>query len=90
LKINPLIKGEILLLNVNSAKTVGMVSSLGKGIAHLNLRLPVCADISDKVTISRKLGTRFRLIGYGDNSKKIILMCFLSYFFHILFLIYWY
>lgn len=70
LKINPLIKGEILLLNVNSAKTVGMVSSLGKGIAHLNLRLPVCADISDKVTISRKLGTRFRLIGYGEIQQK--------------------
>jgi translation initiation factor 2 subunit 3 len=69
-KINPLVKGEVLLLNVNSAKTVGMITNLGKGIAHLNLRLPICAGVGDKVTISRKMGTRFRLIGYGIIQKK--------------------
>ncbi|MGE0792808.1 MAG: translation initiation factor IF-2 subunit gamma [Candidatus Woesearchaeota archaeon] len=69
-KINPLIKGEVLLLNVNSAKTVGMITHLGKGIATLNLRIPICAAVEDKVTISRKLGNRFRLIGYGILQEK--------------------
>ncbi|MCA9477969.1 MAG: translation initiation factor IF-2 subunit gamma [Nanoarchaeota archaeon] len=64
-KIDPLRKGEMLLLNVNSAKTVGLVEHLGKGIAQCKLRLPICAAIGDNVTISRRLGNRFRLIGYG-------------------------
>ena len=64
-KVDPLRKQEVLLLNVNSAKTVGMVADLGKGIASCKLRLPICAAVGDKVTISRRFGNRFRLIGYG-------------------------
>ena len=64
-KIDPLRQQEVLLLNVNSAKTVGMVVNLAKGIASLKLRLPICAAVGDKVTISRRVGNRFRLIGYG-------------------------
>ncbi len=33
--------------------------------ANYKLKLPVCADIGSKVTLSRRIGTRFRLIGYG-------------------------
>ena len=29
------------------------------------LKLPVCADKGARVTISRLIGTRFRLIGFG-------------------------
>jgi len=29
------------------------------------LKLPVCADKGARVTISRRIGNRFRLIGYG-------------------------
>ena len=64
-KIDPLRKQEMLLLNVNSAKTVGVVTDLKKGIATCNLRIPVCASVGDKVTISRRVGNRFRLIGFG-------------------------
>ncbi|MGM5481190.1 MAG: translation initiation factor IF-2 subunit gamma [Nanobdellota archaeon] len=64
-KIDPLRHNEMLMLNVNSAKTVGVVADLGKGIAHCILRIPVCAEVGDKVTISRRIGNRFRLIGFG-------------------------
>jgi translation initiation factor 2 subunit 3 len=64
-KIDPLRLQEMLLLNVNSAKTVGAVVDLKKGIATCKLRLPICAAVGDKVTISRRVGNRFRLIGYG-------------------------
>ncbi|MBI2673505.1 translation initiation factor IF-2 subunit gamma [Candidatus Woesearchaeota archaeon] len=62
--VEPVKKGEPLMLNVNSATTVGIVSSLGKNIIHVVLKLPICADIKDRVTISRRIGSRFRLIGY--------------------------
>ena len=65
-KVDPLRMNEMLLLNVNSAKTVGAVIDLKKGIATCKLRLPICAAVGDRVTISRRVGNRFRLIGFGD------------------------
>ncbi len=58
-------KGEALMLNVNSAATVGIVTELKKDQVSCALKLPVCAEKGARVTISRLLGNRFRLIGYG-------------------------
>lgn len=66
LTVEPIKKGEPLMLNINSATTVGIVSALGKNTVHVILKLPVCADTKDRVTISRRIGSRFRLIGYCD------------------------
>ncbi|MBL7051653.1 MAG: translation initiation factor IF-2 subunit gamma [Nanoarchaeota archaeon] len=66
LKVNPIKKGETLLLNVNSSATVGMVTEIKKTFFKAKLKLPVCATKDDKITISRLLGHRFRLIGYGN------------------------
>jgi translation initiation factor 2 subunit 3 len=65
LKVDPIKLNEILMLNVNSAATVGFVTSIGKNRVKCKLKLPVCAELNSKVTISRRVGTRFRLIGYG-------------------------
>ena len=65
LEVQPLKMGEVLMLNVNSAATVGQVIDLSKNFATLRLRLPICADIGSRISISRKVGTRFRLIGFG-------------------------
>ena len=65
LDVEPIKKAEALMLNVNSAATVGIVFELKKGIVKCKLKLPVCADIGSRVTISRMRGNRFRLIGYG-------------------------
>ncbi len=64
LKVNPIAKNEVLMLNVNSATTVGFVTDVHKDIVECKLKLPVCAQKS-RVTISRRIGNRFRLIGYG-------------------------
>ena len=53
------------MLNVNSTATVGIVAELKKGSALLRLKLPVCAEAGARVTLSRLLGSRWRLIGYG-------------------------
>lgn len=65
LVVEPLKMGEILMLNVNSAATVGTVAKMGKDNVKLILRLPVCTQKGSHVTISRRVGTRWRLIGYG-------------------------
>jgi translation initiation factor 2 subunit 3 len=65
LKVNPLVHNEILMLNVNSAATVGIVTDLAKHRVTCKLKKPVCAAVGARVTISRRVGTRFRLIGYG-------------------------
>ena len=58
-------KAEALMLNVNSAATVGVVYELSKNRVRCKLKLPICADVGARVTISRRIGNRFRLIGYG-------------------------
>ncbi|MBN2458523.1 translation initiation factor IF-2 subunit gamma [Candidatus Woesearchaeota archaeon] len=65
LEVKPIAKTESLMLNVNSASTVGIVTDLHKGFAQCKLKLPVCAEVGSRVTISRLIGNRFRLIGYG-------------------------
>jgi translation initiation factor 2 subunit 3 len=56
---------EVLMLNVNSAATVGVVTGMSKDTVVLKLKRPVCADIGSRVTISRLIEHRFRLIGFG-------------------------
>lgn len=69
LKVEPIKLNEILMLNVNSAATVGFVTDISKNLIRCRLKLPVCANEESKVTISRRVGTRFRLIGYGIIKK---------------------
>jgi translation initiation factor 2 subunit 3 len=64
--VDPIKKTENLMLNVNSSATVGIVTELSKNEFKIKLKLPVCADKKDRVTISRLLGARWRLIGYGN------------------------
>ena len=64
LKVDPIKKGEMLMLNVNSAATVGQVVDLQKKGFKVKLKRPVCAAKKDKITVSRLVGHRFRLIGY--------------------------
>lgn len=57
---------EPLMLTVGSATTVGIVSSIRKKrLIEARLKLPVCAEKDDRVAISRRVGGRWRLIGYG-------------------------
>jgi len=64
-EVKPLAKAEVLMLNVNSAATVGVVVDPSKKNTTCVLKKPVCANIGDRITISRRVGDRFRLIGYG-------------------------
>ncbi len=66
LNVEPIKMSEALMLNVNSAATVGIVTDLKKKNVTCKLKIAVCAELNSRVTISRKIGNRFRLIGYGE------------------------
>jgi translation initiation factor 2 subunit 3 len=68
--VEPIKINEAFMLNVNSAATVGFVEDLSKNKFKCRLKKPICADVESRVTISRRVGTRFRLIGYGVIKEK--------------------
>jgi translation initiation factor 2 subunit 3 len=65
LEVEPIKMHEILMLNVNSSATVGVVNKLEKNKFSCTLKIPVCAEDGARVTISRRVGSRYRLIGFG-------------------------
>lgn len=65
LRVEPIKRREMLLLNVGTARTVGLVTNLARGEVEIKLQIPICAEPGDRVAISRQVGSRWRLIGYG-------------------------
>ena len=57
--------GEPLMLTVGTATTVGSVTSARDGECEVTLKRPVCAEPGVKIAINRRVGARWRLIGYG-------------------------
>ena len=64
-KIQPLRNNEMLMINVATATSVGVTRSAEKTRTALELRLPICVDSGERVSLSRRIGSRWRLIGYG-------------------------
>lgn len=65
IKVENIRTNEVLMLNIGTATTVGIVTSAHGNIAEMNLRMTVCAEEGQRVAISRRVGNKFRLIGYG-------------------------
>jgi translation initiation factor 2 subunit 3 len=61
-RINP---DELLLLHVGAAVNLGKVLSIKKNVVKVKLTRPICALPNSRVSISRKITARWRLIGYG-------------------------
>jgi translation initiation factor 2 subunit 3 len=56
---------EPLVLNVGTAVTSGVVVSVREQIADVALKKPICSDPGSKVSLSRRIGESWRLIGFG-------------------------
>jgi translation initiation factor 2 subunit 3 len=63
--VDPIKLKEPLMINCGTTTTVGVVTSTKKNKVTVNLKLPVCADKGDRIALSRRVGARWRLIGYG-------------------------
>ncbi len=65
LKVSPIKIGDVLMLTVGIARTVGTVSKIGKAI-EVKLKIPICAEAGERIAISRQVAGRWRLIGCGQ------------------------
>jgi translation initiation factor 2 subunit 3 len=62
----PIKVGEDLLINVGVARSVGSVTSVKKDRIEIKLKIPVCFRKEERIAISRQIGGRWQLVGYGN------------------------
>ncbi len=65
LKVEKINLEEQLLLHVGAAVNVGKVTAAKANLIRVKLNRPVCVLPGSRVSISRKITSRWRLIGYG-------------------------
>ena len=63
--VAPIKLKEPLMINCGTTTTIGVVTSTKKDVVDVTLKLLVCASPGDRVALSRRVGARWRLIGYG-------------------------
>lgn len=63
---NPALKmGEPIVVSSGTATSVGAIVKLKGNAVFLKLKRPICAEKRSKVAITRRLGNRWRLSGFG-------------------------
>jgi len=62
-KVEPPKMNEPVVVSVGTATTIGMVQTTKP--LRMKLKRPICAEKGWKASISRRIGNRWRLIGYG-------------------------
>ncbi|MCD6547669.1 MAG: translation initiation factor IF-2 subunit gamma [Nanoarchaeota archaeon] len=65
LEIQPLRTNEPLMINAWTARTVGIITSAHDNKIDVVLKLPVCISKGERVVLSRRIGQKWRLVGYG-------------------------
>ena len=65
LRVEGIKTSEPLMLSVGTATTVGVVTSAREAFADMALKIPVVAEPGQRVAVSRRIGGKWRLIGYG-------------------------
>ncbi|NPA38351.1 MAG: translation initiation factor IF-2 subunit gamma [Candidatus Nanohaloarchaeota archaeon] len=58
-------RGDVVLMNVGTARTIGVCVDANKGKATFKLKLPIAAYKGERVVLSKQIEGRWRLIGYG-------------------------
>ncbi|KAL3727686.1 hypothetical protein ACJRO7_032427 [Eucalyptus globulus] len=72
-KVSKLTKGEILMLNIGSMSTGARVIAVKNDLAKLQLTSPVCTSKGEKIALSRRVESHWRLIGWGQIQAGMIL-----------------
>jgi len=68
--VEPIKTNEPLMLTIGTATTVGIVSEFHGEKIGVKLKLPVCAEEGQRIAISRRIDSRWHLIGYGNIETK--------------------
>ncbi|XRB22070.1 translation initiation factor 2 subunit 3 [Pseudoscourfieldia marina] len=72
-KVSKLAKAEVLMLNIGSMCTGARVVSVNKSgdSAKLTLTSPVCTRIGEKIALSRRIESHWRLVGWGSLTDGV-------------------
>ncbi len=65
IKVEPLQRGEMLMLTAGTSITLGVVTNVKKDEFEAKLRRPIVAEDGSRIAISRRVKGRWRLIGWG-------------------------
>jgi translation initiation factor 2 subunit 3 len=74
MKVKKITLNETLLLHIGSAVNLGKVIAAKPKSVKVKLTRPICAITGSRVAISRKITSRWRLIGYGliiDEKQEV-------------------
>ncbi len=58
--------GEPLLITVGVMKTIGVVTKYSEKEVSVKLKIPVSAEPGDKISYSKRIGSKWKLIGWGE------------------------
>jgi len=70
-RVQKLVKGEILMVNIGSTWTGGRVLAVKQDLAKIVLTAPVCTEKGEKIALSRRVEKHWRLIGWGKIRKGV-------------------
>ncbi|KAL3315521.1 Eukaryotic translation initiation factor 2 subunit 3 [Cichlidogyrus casuarinus] len=75
-KVEKLAKNEILMVNIGSSSTGGQILGVKGDLAKIALNTPVCTEVDEKIALSRRVDSNWRLIGWGKvrRGKKTVPM----------------
>jgi translation initiation factor 2 subunit 3 len=62
----PLKQGEPIVVNAHTSTNVGVIAELGKGAATIRLKKTMIVEKGTKTALSRRIGQRWRLAGWGE------------------------
>ena len=68
-KVRKLEIGEILMVNIGSTATGARVVAVKADMARLQLFIPACTEIDEKIALSRRIEKHWRLIGWATIKK---------------------
>jgi len=57
------------MINVGSKSLAGKITGVHRDKARIEFTKPVCANLGDKIALSRRIENNFRLIGWGVIKK---------------------
>ena len=64
-KVEKIKTKEVLMLNIGTQATVGIVKSARDNIADVFLKYPAVVEKGQRIAINRRIMNKWRLIGYG-------------------------
>jgi len=63
--VQPLKTNEVMMINAWTARSVGTITSAQGNKIEIVLKLPVCISKGERIVLSRRIGQKWRLVGYG-------------------------